>query len=105
MTGIPAQVPGLTVEDVADFIEAADANKDGVIDFKEFMELLAPGGDDWDTDGADDEADEAPGAEGGHDDQTMAIDHAAGISAAIGKIEPYGRCAARPWYAKRRSPA
>jgi len=36
------KVPGLTAEDVADFIEAADTNRDGLIDYREYMEMLSP---------------------------------------------------------------
>jgi len=36
------KVPELTAEDVADFIEAADANRDGMIDYKEYMDMLSP---------------------------------------------------------------
>ncbi len=34
-------VPDLTAEDVADFIEAADTDGDGFIDYKEYMQLLS----------------------------------------------------------------
>ena len=34
-------VPDLTPEDVADFIEAADKNRDGIVDYREYMEMLS----------------------------------------------------------------
>jgi len=36
------QVPDLTAEDVADFIEAIDINRDGLVDYKEYMAMLQP---------------------------------------------------------------
>ena len=35
-------VPNLTAEDVADFIEAADKNRDGMVDYREYMAMLSP---------------------------------------------------------------
>lgn len=34
-------VPNLTAEDAADFIEAADTNRDGMVDYKEYMDYLS----------------------------------------------------------------
>jgi len=34
------KVPQLTALDVVDFIEAADRNKDGIVDYKEYMDML-----------------------------------------------------------------
>lgn len=34
-------VPDLTPEDVADFIEAADKNRDGIVDYREYMDMLS----------------------------------------------------------------
>ena len=36
------QVPQLTVEDVADFIDSVDTNRNGMVDYKEYMDLLEP---------------------------------------------------------------
>ncbi len=36
-------VPDLTANDVADFIEAADTNRDGLVDYKEYMDYLSTG--------------------------------------------------------------
>lgn len=34
-------VPDLTPDDVADFIEAADKNRDGIVDYREYMDMLS----------------------------------------------------------------
>eukprot|EP01038_Epipyxis_sp_PR26KG_P004031 gene4031-5768_t len=34
-------VPDLTAEDVVDFIEAADKNRDGMVDYREYMDMLS----------------------------------------------------------------
>ena len=34
-------VPNLTAEDAVDFIEAADTNNDGMVDYKEYMDMLS----------------------------------------------------------------
>jgi hypothetical protein len=50
------KVPNLTVFDVVDFIEAADRNKDGIIDYKEYMDMLTdPTIDKHETEGKDDD--------------------------------------------------
>lgn len=36
------KVPNLTAEDVVDFIEAADKNRDGMVDYSEYMDFLSP---------------------------------------------------------------
>lgn len=36
------QVPGLTADDVADFLDAADRNRDGLIDYQEYVDYLTP---------------------------------------------------------------
>lgn len=38
------QMPELTVEDTADFIDSIDINRDGLVSYAEYMDMLAP----WD---------------------------------------------------------
>ena len=38
------KVPDLTTDDVVDFLEAADTNRDGVIDYKEYVDMINPPG-------------------------------------------------------------
>lgn len=68
-------VPNLTAEDVVDFLEAADTNRDGVIDYKEYLDMITPPGT----------ADESAGdvdvvAEGESEERTTAL----------AKVDPFG---------------
>lgn len=65
-------VPGLTAEDVVDFIEAADTNNDGMVDYKEYMDMLTF-------------AEEATEEEKGE-----ATEEPAENRVPIAKVEPYG---------------
>lgn len=38
------KVPGLTSEDVVDFLEAVDTNRDGLVDYQEYLDMLTPPG-------------------------------------------------------------
>ena len=44
------EMPDLTPSDVADFLEAGDINRDGLLDYKEYLDML--GGEDEDEDDA-----------------------------------------------------
>jgi hypothetical protein len=63
-------VPNLTPEDVVDFIEAADTNNDGMVDYKEYMDMLSFG--------------EAEGAEGGDAGTSSEEQKASGAGAGAG---------------------
>jgi hypothetical protein len=65
-------VPNLTAEDVVDFIEAADTNNDGMVDYKEYMDMLSF-------------AEEAT-----EEEKTDTVGEAAENRVPIAKIEPYG---------------
>jgi hypothetical protein len=71
-------VPNLTAEDVVDFIEAADTNNDGMVDYKEYMDMLS----------STEETGE--GAEGVDEEKTDSAGDAAENRVPIAKIEPYG---------------
>eukprot|EP01052_Picozoa_sp_SAG31_P026051 SAG31_NODE_2332_length_5931_cov_3.826989_2_plen_1362_part_00 len=43
-------MPGLTADDVVDFLEAGDVNRDGLLDYKEYCDLLGAQDDDEDED-------------------------------------------------------
>ena len=98
-------LPGLTADDAVDFLEAGDRNRDGALDYKEFVDLL--GGEDDDDDDEDDDntGDDAPPSEGAaagvlaseKGSATAAAAAAAAAagrskaeSKAVGKVEPYG---------------
>ena len=67
------KVPNLSVYDVVDFIEAADRNKDGIIDYKEYMDMLTdPAIDRHESEDIDNDSDSKAG------------------TAAVTKVEPYG---------------
>lgn len=68
-------VPNLTAEDVVDFIEAADTNNDGMVDYKEYMDMLSFAED---------------GAEGVDEEKSEAAEVPAENKVPIAKIEPYG---------------
>jgi hypothetical protein len=82
------EVPQLTPLDVVDFIEAADRNKDGIVDYKEYMDMLADptvqhrdGEDEHEaTDSGDDNQDRVP----------------------IAKVEPFGADVLREVMIKRK---
>jgi thiol-disulfide isomerase/thioredoxin len=63
------QAPNITADDVVDFIEAADKNRDGMLDYREYIDIL--------TSAIGNEAD---GDQDNDDRQTEILD----------KIEPYG---------------
>ena len=71
----------LTVEDVADFIEAIDLNRDGVVDYKEYNEMLYPRLDH----NMNDENDGILY----NDDKDFEIDGKAKVST-LDKVEPFG---------------
>ena len=85
------KVPNLTALDVVDFIEAADRNKDGIVDYKEYMDMLTDptvqhhDGDE-DADGKEGEDDE--------DDKQNSV--------AIAKVEPFGAEVLREVMIKRK---
>jgi hypothetical protein len=75
-------VPGLTAEDVVDFLEAVDKNRDGMIDYKEYMDMLA---------GAEEGEDE----NANHGGETPATPNDVAVVAKedrvpIAKVEPFG---------------
>lgn len=63
-------VPDLTPDDVADFIEAADKNRDGIVDYREYMDMLSDPTDNKDDEEVVEEQDEN--------------------RVPIAKVEPYG---------------
>lgn len=63
-------VPDLTPDDIADFIEAADKNRDGIVDYREYMDMLSDPTDNKDEDEVAEEQDEN--------------------RVPIAKVEPYG---------------
>jgi Ca2+-binding EF-hand superfamily protein len=64
-------VPDLTPEDVADFIEAADKNRDGIVDYREYMDMLSD-----------------PSVTKDEDDEV--VDEQDEDRVPIAKVEPYG---------------
>eukprot|EP00457_Paulinella_chromatophora_P000002 gb/GEZN01000002.1/.p1 GENE.gb/GEZN01000002.1/~~gb/GEZN01000002.1/.p1 ORF type:complete len:6816 (+),score=1425.09 gb/GEZN01000002.1/:114-20561(+) len=71
------QVPGVTAEDVIDLLESADRNRDGVLDYREFLELLSGPGEKDEED--EEETDEKSGGKEGEDERALPP-----------KVEPYG---------------
>jgi hypothetical protein len=69
-------VPNLTAEDVVDFIEAVDKNRDGLIDYKEYMEMLA---------GAEESEDTRVTSSEGPNGDSDVVDRTP-----IAKVEPFG---------------
>ncbi len=74
------KVPGLTPEDVVDFLEAVDTNRDGLVDYQEYLDMLTP-----------------PGSLGAHaaepaepEDSAAAGEDGAAASRVADKVEPYG---------------
>ena len=87
-------VPGLTAEDVVDFFELADSNRDGMIDYPEYMSIFededdagrraaAAAGEGGDGDGSDP-------AEGGDAGGAGGAGAGAGGREPLAKVEPYG---------------
>jgi len=66
-------LPDVTPDDVVDMVEAADRNDDGVIDYREYLDMLKEGGalEEGDLDDDDDESepDDQPDAAAGGDDE------------------------------------
>jgi len=81
-------VPNLTAEDVVDFIEAADTNNDGMVDYKEYMDMLSFAEDT--TEAADEEKADLP------------ADAVAENRVPIAKVEPYGAEVLREIMVQRR---
>lgn len=73
--------PRLSAEDVADFIEAADKNRDGMIDYKEYIDMLSCAIDKNNDKSLNDEGDD------GGDDDNKSPEHHRSI---LAKVEPYG---------------
>eukprot|EP00457_Paulinella_chromatophora_P000019 gb/GEZN01000019.1/.p1 GENE.gb/GEZN01000019.1/~~gb/GEZN01000019.1/.p1 ORF type:complete len:4425 (-),score=920.40 gb/GEZN01000019.1/:221-11590(-) len=70
------KVPGANAEDVVDLLESADRNRDGALDYREFLDLLS------DPEQKDqDELDEQDVEEAGDSRSRAAL---------LGKVEPYG---------------
>jgi hypothetical protein len=76
---------------VADFFEAADKNRDGLLDYKEYTALLSP-------DGEEESADNATEDQSG----AAAVAGDAPAASAIPKVEPYGAEELREVMIKRR---
>lgn len=70
------QVPNLTAEDVVDFLEAADTNRDGVVDYKEYVDMIAPPG-------SVDAVESDPGTQFGDVEEEKP-------TTALAKVEPFG---------------
>jgi len=97
-------MPGLTPEDVVDFLESGDVNRDGLLDYKEFLDLV----EDPDSKDEDEEEGEEEGEEGAPAAVSSSIEGGAdggrGSSAAstgtavqkkkqkrvVTKVEPFG---------------
>lgn len=71
-------VPNLTANDVVDFLEAADTNRDGVIDYKEYIDMIMPPG----SAEAVEETDRIANAGDADDDDRP--------NSVIAKVEPFG---------------
>ena len=83
------EMPDLTPDDVVDFLEAGDVNRDGLLDYKEYCDLL---GDNEDEDEGDGDGEEQlPGAE-----------PAAERKVTTAKVEAYGADEIREVLASRR---
>jgi hypothetical protein len=90
-------MPGLTPEDVVDFLESGDVNRDGLLDYKEFLDLVEDpdSKDDDDDDDDDEEEEDGVGEKGANAGQGGAA-AAAGAEGAepskrvVSKVEPYG---------------
>jgi WD40 repeat protein len=96
-------VPGLCVDDVVDFIEAMDKNMDGLIDYKEYMELLSQ-----DSDENDDKAEAAVttiSVSGKDTKSTTEADQQQATKASassLAKVAPYGAEEIREMMIKRK---
>jgi len=94
------EVPELTAEDVVDFFELADANRDGMIEYSEYMALfkedgkaLTAGGAEaalLELDGFEDEEDDDDEDKEGSDAQRRASGTRGRSSESQPKIEPFG---------------
>ena len=81
-------VPNLTAEDVVDFIEAADTNNDGMVDYKEYMDMLSFAED--------------PTEESAEEKGNEATDAATENRVPIAKVEPFGAEVLREIMVQRR---
>lgn len=93
------QVPRLTAEDVADFIEAADTNRDGLVDYREYMQMLNPSTIEQSGDSSEDQTD-SDGSSGSEDIEDGS---ASAAKVMLLKIDPYGAEEIREVMGKRKS--
>jgi len=90
-------LPGLIADDAVDFLEAGDRNRDGVLDYKEFVDLLGGEDEDDDDDHTVDDIVSLPG-EGAAANIGLVSENGAATagrgskveSKAVGKVEPFG---------------
>ena len=85
------EVPGLTVEDAADFIDSADVDRDGIIQYNEYMDMLTLQDEPHDTDESADSAEEHRAAS-----KSLAL---------LEKVPPYGADAIREVLVQRKKAA